>query len=100
MIKEVRFDIYCKKCENWTKSASNDPCNECLGTPSNDDTHKPAFFKQAKALINFLLPDPNAVCYTRDRLQSKNWVDTEPSDADLKQYFKQDEKGDWWEINV
>ena len=97
MDKEVRYDIYCKECKFSSKSASDDPCNTCLGTPSNGDSHVPVNFKKASALINFLLPDPNVVCYTRDPLQSANWQHTLPSDADLKQYFKKDEKGDWWE---
>lgn len=97
MTKEVRFDIYCKQCEYWATSASNDPCNDCLGDPCNEGSHVPSKFKKAKAFINFLLPDPNVVCYTRDHLQSKNWVHNEPGDADLKQYFKKDDNGDWWE---
>ena len=100
MQKEVRFDIYCKECKFQNTSASNDPCNECLGNPSNGDSHVPVLFKKAKSLINYLLPDPNVVCYTRDPLQSANWRDQLPSDADLKQYFKKDEKGDWWEKEV
>ena len=100
MEKEVRFDIYCKECKFTNTSASNDPCNECLGKPSNGDSHVPVNFKQAKALINYLLPDPNVTCYTRDRLKSANWVDQEPGDADLKQYFKKDEKGDWYEKEI
>ena len=100
MTKEVRFDIYCKKCEFAAKSPSNDPCNDCLGDPSNDGSHVPKLFKQAKSFINYLLPDPNVVCYTRDPLQSANWVDREPTDAELKLYFKKDEKGDWYEKEV
>lgn len=100
MTKEVRFDIYCKKCDFWATSASSDPCNSCLGDPCNEGSHVPRYFKQSKPLVNFLLPDPNVVCYTRDRLNSRNWVDAEPSDADLKQYFKKDDKGDWYEKEV
>lgn len=96
MAKEVRFDIYCSKCEFTNTSASNSPCNECLGKPDNEGSHVPVNFKQAKSLINYLLPDPNVVCYTRDRLNSKNWVDKEPDDADLKLYFKKDGE-DWYE---
>ena len=97
MQKEVRFDIYCKSCQFYHASASNDPCNECLGKPDNGDSHVPVLFKKAGALINFLLPDPVVTCYTRDPLQSANWREHLPSDADLKQYFKKDENGDWWE---
>lgn len=97
MEKEVRFDIYCKQCQFANTSPSNDPCNDCLGDPSNEGSHIPKYFKKAKSFINFLLPDPNVVCYTRDHLQSANWLDREPTDAELKQYFKKDEKGDWYE---
>ena len=41
MQKEVRFDIYCKSCQFYHASASNDPCNECLGKPDNGDSHVP-----------------------------------------------------------
>ena len=95
--KEVRFDIYCKECEFANASASNDPCDECLGNPSNEGSHVPMNFKKAGSLINFLLPDPNVTCYTRDPLQSAKWSDHLPSDADLKLYFEKDKNGDWWE---
>lgn len=100
MQKEVRFDIYCKECQFFNKSASNEPCNECLGMPDNGDSHVPVNFKKAKAFVNFLLPDPNVVCYTRDHLQSANWVDREPTDAELKKYFEKRDDGDLWEIHV
>jgi len=99
MAKEVRYDIYCKKCEFYSKSASCEPCNTCLGTPDNEGSHTPVKFKKAKALINYLLPDPNVTCYTRDHLQSANWINNEPSDADLKQYFEMKD-GDWFEKEV
>ena len=97
--KEVRFDIYCKKCKFANTSASNNPCNECLGHPSNEGSHVPVNFNQAYSLINYLLPDPNVKCYTRDHLQSANWVDREPSDTDLKLYFEK-VGGDWFEKEV
>lgn len=98
MPKEVRYDIYCKRCVHANKSASNEPCDSCLGKPDNDGTQTPVNFKKAKALINYLLPDPNVVCYTRDHLKSANWIDREPTDAELKQYFTVKE-GDWYENN-
>ena len=98
MNKEVRYDIYCKSCEFFTCSASNDPCNECLGRPSNQDSKVPVNFKQAKAFINYLLPDTNLIHpgYTRDHLVSMNWFDSVPTEADLKKYFELRD-GDWWE---
>lgn len=100
MPKEVRFDIYCKKCEYWTTSASNDPCNECLGKPDNNGTNTPINFKQVKSVINYLLPDPNVTCYTRDRLKSANWVDREPTDAELKKYFEKRDDDNLWEVSI
>ena len=61
MTKEVRFDIYCKQCQFANASPSNDPCNDCLGDPSNEGSHVPKYFKKAKSFINFLLPDPNVL---------------------------------------
>lgn len=44
--KEVYFDKYCPKCENRTKTESDDPCWDCLNEPSNVESHKPIFFKE------------------------------------------------------
>ena len=97
---EVRFDIYCKKCEFYSTSASNDPCNDCLGHPYNEDSHTPVRFKQVKSIINYLLPDPVVDCYTRDPLRSANWVDREPTDAELKKYFEKRDDGNLWEVRI
>lgn len=40
-LKEVRFDIYCKKCKHQKLNESKDPCNECLDHGWNDETEKP-----------------------------------------------------------
>ena len=99
--KEVRYDIYCKKCEYWESSASNDPCNECLGTPSNGDSHVPVNFRKAKPLINFLNEDPNVVGYTRDQAKSANWAgEYPPNDNELRLYFELREDGDYWEKEI
>lgn len=45
-IKEVRFDQYCPKCENWEKSEAEDPCYDCLNQGWNDESHKPIMFKE------------------------------------------------------
>lgn len=97
--KEVRYDIYCKKCEHWADSAASDPCNECLGTPSNGDSHVPVNFRKVKSLINYLNEDPNVVGYTRDMAKSKNWKEAviEPTDNELKLYFDLRDDGDYWE---
>lgn len=44
--KEVRFDIYCEKCEYYPLSESDSPCWECLDEPLNIDSHKPLHFKE------------------------------------------------------
>ena len=46
MIKEVYFDQYCSKCLFEKKPEDEDPCNECLYNPGNEDSHKPVNFKE------------------------------------------------------
>lgn len=43
--KEVRFDIYCKKCKHYNKSESEDPCFDCLDQGWNEDSYKPIYFE-------------------------------------------------------
>lgn len=43
--KEVYFYKYCKYCKNSDKDEGDDPCNDCLANPSNEDSHKPLYFK-------------------------------------------------------
>ena len=45
--KEVYFAKWCPKCENNELSEFEDPCNECLYSPANQDSHKPINFKEA-----------------------------------------------------
>ena len=45
-LQEVYCDQYCDKCKHWEKKESEDPCNECLGIPANQYTHKPVYFKE------------------------------------------------------
>lgn len=97
MAKEVRFDIYCKYCEFTGLSASNDPCNKCLGKPDNEGTKVPVLFKKAKPLVNYLidgetLPDR----YTRDPGKSRNWKAQIPTEAELKAHFELKNE-DWFE---
>lgn len=44
--KEVYFHEYCKTCIHKDDSGSEDPCNECLGTPENLYSHKPVNYKK------------------------------------------------------
>ena len=39
--KEVYFDQYCKTCKHEKVEDVKDPCNECLGEPTNVYSHKP-----------------------------------------------------------
>ena len=97
MDKEVRFDVYCKSCEHYSKSATDDPCNHCLGNPSNEDSKVPVDFKKAKYFINYLTPEPSAPTYTRERNKSVNWIYSLPTQVELQKYFTKDDNGDYWE---
>lgn len=39
--REVRFDLYCKKCQYQDSPQNEDPCDSCLGEPYNYDTDRP-----------------------------------------------------------
>lgn len=39
--KEVFFHEYCKTCKYADTVETDDPCNECLNEPSNENSHKP-----------------------------------------------------------
>lgn len=43
--KEVRFDVYCPQCKHEKESDRNDPCDSCLGEPTNLFSHKPVKFE-------------------------------------------------------
>jgi hypothetical protein len=43
--KFVAFDVYCPLCINSKLAETEDPCNECLTTPVNQNSHKPINFK-------------------------------------------------------
>ena len=45
--KEVYFDQWCPKCKYKDTDEGEDPCNICLGYPSNANSHKPIEFKEA-----------------------------------------------------
>jgi len=46
--KEVRFDLWCKKCKHRRKKENEDPCWECLDEPMNENSHKPLYFEEEK----------------------------------------------------
>ena len=39
--KEVRFDIWCKTCRYRFRKETEDPCDNCLSEPANDNSTKP-----------------------------------------------------------
>lgn len=41
----VRFDTYCPKCIYWSFNENEDPCDECLCYPGNDDSRQPINYK-------------------------------------------------------
>ena len=43
--KEVWFNLYCKSCKDAKTHEFDDPCNECLGYPANEDSHKPVNYR-------------------------------------------------------
>lgn len=45
--KEVYFFQYCPKCKHYAEDEGEDPCNECLTYPSNEDSHKPINYEEA-----------------------------------------------------
>lgn len=44
--KEVYFEQYCYKCKWLDSDPAEDPCDTCLGTPANIDSHKPINFEE------------------------------------------------------
>ena len=39
--KFVQFDIWCKKCKDWKRDETTDPCNSCMADPVNVNSTKP-----------------------------------------------------------
>lgn len=44
--KEVLFGKFCPVCEFAEKLENEEPCDECLEQPVNQDSHKPVCFKE------------------------------------------------------
>lgn len=47
--KEVKFDIYCQKCEYFGVVETQDPCNECLEFGMRYGSEKPEKFKEKES---------------------------------------------------
>lgn len=45
--KIVRYDRYCKTCKHWKLDQAEEPCNECLDTPTNYHSRKPVKYEPA-----------------------------------------------------
>lgn len=46
--KEVYFHQYCSSCIHKDVDEKDDPCDECLTYPSNENSHKPINYKEDK----------------------------------------------------
>ena len=46
IFKEVYFDKYCPTCKHKDLDESEDPCDTCLCTGVNINSHKPVKYKQ------------------------------------------------------
>lgn len=44
--KEVRFDIFCKRCKHQYEAEGDDPCNDCLSRPYRLGTKKPIRYEE------------------------------------------------------
>lgn len=44
--KEVRFDLYCKKCKYAKIDDTEEPCNTCLEEFTNEGTDRPTQYKE------------------------------------------------------
>lgn len=44
--KEVYFHEYCKKCKHEKVKDTEEPCNECLGEPTNWNSHRPVKYEK------------------------------------------------------
>lgn len=42
----VEYDKYCPKCKDKNTKEADEPCRECLNTPTNTWSHKPINFKE------------------------------------------------------
>lgn len=45
-VKFINFEHYCRLCESEPFESTEEPCDECLGTPVRPDSHTPINFKR------------------------------------------------------
>jgi hypothetical protein len=43
----VEFENYCKTCEYKDSKSTEDPCDECLGSPVREFSRKPLNYKES-----------------------------------------------------
>lgn len=46
MKKLVEFDKYCVSCKHKRVPQTEEPCNECLTNPVNEDSHRPVMWEE------------------------------------------------------
>lgn len=46
--KEVYFNQYCHRCKYASKKEEEEPCATCLENGSNENSHKPTHFEEAR----------------------------------------------------
>lgn len=46
--KEVFYYQYCSDCMYWPLNEDDEPCDECLAHPFNENSHKPVNFKEKR----------------------------------------------------
>lgn len=44
--KIVYYEKYCNQCIHQKKSENEPPCDTCLDSPANQNSHKPISFKK------------------------------------------------------
>lgn len=44
--KEVHFHEFCKKCKYEKTEDTEKPCDECLGEPFNQNSHRPVKYEK------------------------------------------------------
>ena len=47
-LKIVNYDIYCQTCKYKDLDGIEEPCNECLDNPVNEDSKKPVKYEEEK----------------------------------------------------
>lgn len=49
--KIVYYNQYCKSCKFKNLPEADDPCDECLNNPVNEDSHMPVKWVEGKRVI-------------------------------------------------